>query len=219
MGTQDYYKVLGVGKNASADDIKKAYRKLALKYHPDKNQGNKEAEEHFKEINEAYAVLSDPQKRQQYDLMGSTRFHQRYSPEDIFRGFDFGDLRDIFGNFGTGGGVSGFEDLFSGQDGRGRARVTVINGGSGQTFSGANLNDIFDKLFHTSGYTTTSQDVYLSLSLNARELSEGAGKKIIRKNGKVIHVKIPPKTREGTKLRIKGQGKSGGDLYLIIKRK
>jgi curved DNA-binding protein len=77
----EYYQILGVAKTASADEIKKAYRKLALKYHPDKNPGDKQAEEKFKEISEAYAVLSDPEKRQQYDTFGSTGFRQRYSQE------------------------------------------------------------------------------------------------------------------------------------------
>ena len=96
----DYYKILGVSKNASQEEIKKAYRKLALQYHPDKNKGNKSAEEKFKKINEAYAVLSDKEKRQQYDQFGSTGFHQRFSREDIFRNFDLGDLFKDSG-FGT----------------------------------------------------------------------------------------------------------------------
>jgi len=222
MSSKDYYKLLGVEKNASVDEIKKAYRKLAFKYHPDKNQGNKEAEEHFKQINEAYAVLSDSQKRQQYDLMGDARFHQQYSPEDIFRGFDFGDLRDVFSGGGRGGSVRGFEDLFSnlsGQGGRSRTRVTIINDGSGRTFSGMNINDIFDSLFHTGGRAVNRQDIHLNFPLTAKELSEGAKKKITRKDGKIIHVKIPPNTKEGAKLRLKGQGRDGGDLYLVIKRK
>jgi len=88
---KDYYDILGVKKNASQEEIKGAYRALALKYHPDRNK-NKDAEEHFKEINEAYAVLSDSQKRQQYDAFGPEGFGQRYSEDDIFRGFNFDDI-------------------------------------------------------------------------------------------------------------------------------
>ena len=95
----DYYETLGVTKDASNDQIKKAYRKLALKYHPDKNKGSKEAEEKFKTISEAYAVLSDKEKRQQYDMYGSAGFQQRYSQEDIFRGSNLGDILDYLSSF------------------------------------------------------------------------------------------------------------------------
>jgi len=105
MDAKDYYQILGVSRDASLEEIKRAYRKLALQYHPDRNPGNKEAEERFKEINEAYAVLSDPQKRAEYDRFGHAGFKQRFTQEDIFRGFDIGDLlRDL--GFGT-------EDIFS----------------------------------------------------------------------------------------------------------
>jgi curved DNA-binding protein len=224
MNVKDYYEILGVEKNASLDEIKRAYRKLAFKYHPDKNQGNKKAEEHFKEINEAYAVLSDPQKREQYDLMGTTKFHQAYSPEDIFRGFDFGDLRDIFDSFGgTTSRIRGFDDLFSnipGSGGRTRTRITIVDGGGERTFMGTNLDSIFDTLFHTEEVTNNRrQDVYLNFPLTTKELAEGTRKRITKRDGKIIHVRIPPRTKEGMKLRIKGQGKNGGDLYLVIKRK
>jgi len=96
----DYYETLGVSKDASNEQIKKAYRKLALKYHPDRNKDNKEAEEKFKKISEAYAVLSDKDKRQQYDMYGSDGFQQRYSQEDIFRG---SNINDILREFGIGG--------------------------------------------------------------------------------------------------------------------
>src|SRR6056300_979136 len=99
----DYYEVLGVKKDSSAQDIKKVYRKLAMKYHPDRNKGDKEAEEKFKKISEAYAVLSDPEKRQQYDTFGESGFQQRYSQEDIFSGFDLGDILKEFGLGGMGG--------------------------------------------------------------------------------------------------------------------
>ncbi len=124
--TKDYYEILGVPRNATLEEIKKAYRELALKYHPDRNK-SKEAEEKFKEINEAYAVLSDPEKRRQYDMYGPSGFGQRYSEEDIFRGFNFEDIfRDLGINFGFD--VSDFEgedifDLFQGQGRRRSANV------------------------------------------------------------------------------------------------
>lgn len=105
MPETDYYKILGIGKTASDTEIKKAYRKLAMKYHPDKTKGDKNAEETFKKVSEAYAVLSDKEKRKQYDTYGSTGFQQRFTQEDIFRGFDFAD---IFKEFGFGGGAFSF---------------------------------------------------------------------------------------------------------------
>ncbi|SEF74459.1 molecular chaperone DnaJ [Caloramator fervidus] len=97
---KDYYAILGVDRNATDEEIKKAFRKLALQYHPDRNPGNKEAEEKFKEINEAYQVLSDPQKRAQYDQFGTTDFSGQ--------GFDFSN----FGGFGGFEGFGGFSDIF-----------------------------------------------------------------------------------------------------------
>jgi molecular chaperone DnaJ len=116
---RDYYEVLGVQRNASKDEIKDAYRKLALQYHPDRNK-SPEAEEKFKEISEAYAVLSDDQKRQQYDMLGHAGFDQRYTSEDIFRGTDFDSIfrdmgfGDLFRTF-FGGGFGG-ERIHRGQD-------------------------------------------------------------------------------------------------------
>jgi len=111
---RDYYEILGVEKKASADEVKSAYRKLAMQFHPDKNK-SPDAEEKFKEISEAYAVLSDQGKRQQYDQFGHAGIDQRYSQEDIFRGVDFEDLfRDIgMGGRGRGGG-SIFDIFFGG---------------------------------------------------------------------------------------------------------
>jgi molecular chaperone DnaJ len=102
---RDYYEVLEVPRTASKDEIKNAYRKLAMQYHPDRNKAP-DAEERFKEISEAYAVLSDDEKRQQYDMLGHAGFDQRYTREDIFRGADFDSIfRDLGNNFG-------FSDLF-----------------------------------------------------------------------------------------------------------
>ena len=96
MAEMDYYQILGVGREASAEEIKKAYRKLAMKYHPDKAKGDKKlAEEKFKQISKAYAVLSNPEKRQQYNQFGSQGFHERFSKEDIFKGFDFSEMFDV----------------------------------------------------------------------------------------------------------------------------
>ncbi|KAJ53854.1 molecular chaperone DnaJ [Clostridium tetanomorphum] len=108
MAKKDYYEILGLQKGASDEDIKKAFRKLAIKYHPDKNKGDKEAEERFKEINEAYQVLSDPQKKAQYDKFGTTDFNGA-GFDGGFGGFDFSDFGgfgDIFDSF-FGGGFSG----------------------------------------------------------------------------------------------------------------
>ncbi len=115
---RDYYDVLGVRKDASAEEIKKAYRELALKYHPDRNK-SKEAEATFKGINEAYAVLGNEEKRRRYDAYGPEQFGQRYSQEDIFRGFDFQDIFRDLGiniNFGSGG-FDPFGGLFGGGSG------------------------------------------------------------------------------------------------------
>ena len=108
---RDYYDILGVKKNASQDEIKKAYRDLAMKYHPDRNK-SKESEEKFKEINTAYAVLSDPEKRKTYDAYGAEGFNERFSEEDIFRGFNSDFFKDIFG----GGGFNSFGDMFGQQN-------------------------------------------------------------------------------------------------------
>ncbi len=140
-GKRDYYEVLGVEKDADSQAIKKAYRKLAIKFHPDRNQ-EAGAEDKFKEVSEAYAVLSDDEKRQRYDRFGHAGIDQQYSAEDIFRGADFGDiLRGMgfdFGDlFGFGGGAG------RGHAGRGRDLQVVHNVTLKQAFEGAEADITF----------------------------------------------------------------------------
>ena len=167
MADKDYYKILGVSKTASQDDIKKAFKKLAFKYHPDKNPGDKKSEDHFKEVNEAYAVLSDEKKRRQYDQFGSSGFHQRYSQEDIFRGFD---ARDIFSEMGFGGDIFGTIFGGGGKAG-GRRRGGTVNmedlfGGGGGGFGGR------------QAYAQKGQDFTMDLFVDFLEAVNGTEKTI-----------------------------------------
>ncbi|MGD0275123.1 MAG: DnaJ C-terminal domain-containing protein [Syntrophales bacterium] len=212
---EDYYKLLGVDKKTSTDDIKKAYRKLALKYHPDRNPNNKEAEEKFKKISEAYAVLSDAEKRQQYDSFGSAdQFRQQYSQEDIFRNVDLNDiLRDL--GFGLGGGGRGF---------RTGSRRSGFEQAGGDPFA-----DLFGHFGTSGGYeqpvSYKGQDLQYNLAITLEESVFGSEKKLaLQKEYHVdeISVKIPPGIDTGKKLRLTGKGSPGyqggppGDLYLNI---
>lgn len=208
----DYYETLGITKGAAADEIKKAYRKLALKYHPDKNNGDKAAEAKFKEISEAYAVLSDPEKKNQYDTYGSAGFHQKYSQEDIFRNFDINDILSQFG-FGTSSFNSG---SFRGNVNRGASHhdfSSFFGGHTGQHGRG--------------GYSQPAPgpDMTYQLVVSLEDVLNGAEKQIsLRTNGKTqnVSVKIPKGIEEGKKLRLKGkggrssEGGAPGDLYLKI---
>lgn len=204
---EDYYKVLGVEKNATPEAIKKTYRKLALKFHPDKNPGNKEAGEKFKKISEAYAVLSNPEKRKQYDNFGSDNFSQRYSQEDIFQGFDINEiLRDL--GFG-GGGLRG---------GARRRTYTTQGGMDSDLFGGARQQ-------HPRNMPQQGHDLQYNLSITLEESVFGAEKKLaLQKESSVdeISIKIPPGINTGKKLRLTGKGGPGmnggppGDLYLNI---
>lgn len=202
--------MLGVKKDSSLSEIKKAYRKLAHKYHPDKNKDDKKAESKFKEINEAYAVLSDPEKKKQYDLYGSADFHQRYSQEDIFRGFDLNDVLRQFG-FGGAGGQSGH---FRSTMGGGNNFASFFNQG-GQGGCGGGCHSAPEK----------GQDMTYQITVTLGDVLNGAERTItLRKNGtpQNVSVKIPKGIEAGKKLRLQGQGGASrnggppGDLYLKV---
>ena len=210
----DYYETLGVTKGAGADEIKKAYRKLALKHHPDKNNGDKEAEAKFKEISEAYAVLSDPEKKNQYDTYGSAGFHQKYSQEDIFRNFDINDILSQFG-FGTNSFNSA---SFRGNVNRGASHHDFSSffgqGNPGQRGRGGGCRQ-----------PAQGPDMTYQLVVSLKDVLNGAEKQIsLRTNGTTqnVSVKIPKGIEEGKKLRLKGkggrspEGGASGDLYLKI---
>ncbi len=206
----DYYKILGVDKKADEKQIKKAYRKLALKYHPDKNKGNKQAEERFKEINEAYTVLSDPEKRKKYDKYGHDWEKFQYA-ESAGGNFDFGG----------GAGFGGFK--FGGSQGGG----TQFEFGGSSDFS-----DFFNMFFgggsrgnfRTGGYARPmkGQDYSTIAEITLEEAYNGTSR-LIELGGKKIRVKFKAGVKHGQKLKIKGKGAPGrnggpaGDLYLEVR--
>jgi curved DNA-binding protein len=201
MAAKDYYATLGVTRDASPEEIKKAYRRLAMQHHPDRNAGDPKAEEKFKEVSEAYAVLGDAQKRKQYDMFGAEGFGQRFTQDDILRNFDLGR---IFDELGLGGG---FRTIF-GFGGQGGPR------GRGQGF------DPFGRR------PQPGKDVASELTVGFHEAYHG-GERSFALQGpggqETICVKIPAGIRSGKKLRVKGKGQPGsgggprGDLYLEIK--
>jgi curved DNA-binding protein len=206
MAGKDYYKSLGVSKNASSGEIKKAYRKLALKYHPDHASGNKAKEDKFKEISEAYAVLSDAEKRKQYDTFGSEGFQQQFSQEDIFRG---SNIEDILKEFGFGGG-----SFFSG----GRKM-----GGGGKRFS-FNPESMFGGGRQQQAAPVKGSDVEYEIPLTLYDIAAGTSKTVSIQNPsggtETLTIKIPKGMISGKKLRIAGRGQPSpyggpaGDLYI-----
>jgi curved DNA-binding protein len=198
---KDYYGVLGIPRNASDGEIKKAYRKLAMQYHPDRNSGKEEwANEKFKEINEAHAVLGDPQKRKQYDQFGTvgnigdifsspftTTTFQEMMKDLGGAGLRFDFLDDIFGDFLKGRGSS-----FSFRSFGGRPRRVRFEARPGQEI---NLDEIF-------GQARRPQEVRYELAISREEASQGV-RKILKRGGKGLEVKIPAGVRTGNVVRLR----------------
>ena len=216
MEYKDYYSVLGVDKSATQNDIKKAYRKLAKKYHPDVNKDNKEAEKKFKEINEAYEVLGDEEKRKKYDTFGN-----HYNFQD---GFDFDPSQFGFGNnvryeyktTGSSQGYSDFFNMFFGKD-SGFDFSSFFNGFGGTSAGGS-----------TRTYSRKGEDVEAQIEITLEEGYKGVEKRISLRgtNGeKKLNFKVPKGVKDGEKIRLKGQGGEGigggpkGDLILSVKIK
>ncbi|MEA3337123.1 MAG: J domain-containing protein [Chloroflexota bacterium] len=223
MDIKDYYQVLGVDKNATQDTIKKAYRKMARTYHPDVNPGDKASEERFKEANEAYEVLSDPEKRGKYDRFGARwREYEQMGgqPQD----FNWEQWA------GAGAGAR--------QRGQRSGTRTVSPEEFEQIFGnqqGADFSDFFETLFGGDARYRTARteggfqprprqgrDSTVPVQLSLNEAFNGTTRSIQYDDGRVIEAKVPPGVRTGSKVRLRGQGESGaggggaGDLYLNI---
>ncbi|MFH1295649.1 MAG: J domain-containing protein [Bacteroidota bacterium] len=207
MEYKDYYKILGISKTASQDEIKKSYRKLALKYHPDKNQGNKMSEERFKEIGEAYEVLKDPEKRKKYDKLGVNWKHYEHAGAD--GGFDYAEWarqqggrrqhsqRQAAYNFEGGD----FSDFFN----------TFFGGGFG---GGTTYTEARD-------FPRKGQDYQADLSITLADAYHGT-EAMLSLDGETIKAAIPSGVRDGQILRIRGKGGRGfggqerGHLYMKV---
>lgn len=221
---KDYYQILGVGKSASQDEIKKAYRKLARKYHPDVNKDDPKAEDRFKEVNEAHEVLGDPDKRQKYDQFGSQwQAYQQAGGQP--GGFDWsqwggggngGNYRTVtpeemaemfggMGGMGGGGSNSGFSSFFD-------TLFGGMGGGNGQRggFGG------FGGFGGAQQPTAMRQNSEHPIDITLQEAFNGTTRTLQFDGGRRIDAKIPRGVYTGAKVRLSGQGGGGGDLYLVI---
>jgi curved DNA-binding protein len=200
MNYKDYYNILGVDRSADQEAVRRAYRKLAMQYHPDRNPGDKQAEERFKEINEAYQVLSDAQKRAHYDRLGSS--------------YSDWQRRGGQGDFNWG-------DWFAGSPGGG-GRTRVEYGDINDLFSGG-FSEFFRSIFGGMGGTVAemprgrrSAPAYeQSVTISLEEAHHGATR-LLQGEGRRIQVKIPAGAKTGTKVRVKGAAPGDADLYLKV---
>ena len=189
QNVRNYYEILGVAKNAPSNEIKRAYRTLAIKYHPDRNLGNKAAEEKFKDINEAYEVLSDQTRRVQYDQSISRK--------------NFINKAGSFSNLGRNNNRSGARN---GAASRSRVRVDTQDYRPGTT----------KRERVVSSPRTQRRDIEAKLTLGLDEAYRGGKRKIRLEDGRSLEVDMPAEMINGQRIRLKGQGIEGGDLYLKI---
>ncbi|MCA9933405.1 MAG: J domain-containing protein [Ardenticatenaceae bacterium] len=205
MNYRDYYKILGVSKNASEKEIKRAYRSLARQYHPDKNPNNKQAEEKFKEINEAYEVLGNADNRAKYDQLGSN-YHQYRQMGGNPNDFDFSQWFNSAQTGGQGAQYVDLGDLFGGSSGGFSDFFTSIFGGNRTTTQGM-------------GRRVPNLDIEQSVTITLEEAYQGT-RRTFSQNGEQFTARIPAGAQSGTKVRLRGKGYADqgrmGDLFLVI---
>jgi molecular chaperone DnaJ len=193
MISEDYYDILGVSKNASDEEIKKAYRKMAIKYHPDKNPDDKKAEEMFKKVTEAYDVLSDSEKRKVYNQFGKDGLSGRGYNGPNFN--NFGNFSDLFEHFTVNFGFGGFDNIFE------------------NFFGGSRRNKRYEE------EPKRGIDVISKVAIGLEDLV-GEKSIAVNFNSKTFNIKIPKGVQDGMKVKIKGEGQEGhkggakGDLYI-----
>lgn len=247
MTQRDFYEILNVQKEAGRDDIREAYRKLALQYHPDRNRDDPAATTRMKEINEAYAVLSDPEKRKQYDGLCNTygssaydHFRNAYSEQDIFRG---SDIQEILDQLSRAFGFRGFDDIFRETYGSGYRSFEFQRPGSfGRIFVSASgkepghrkrsaLHGLLGKAVKYGlkkkwgiEIPERGRDLHDIITISPGLAQQGGRLRYVnRSENKELLVSVPPGIRPGQRIRLKGLGAEGtgggvpGDLFLRVR--